>query len=496
MPLQAGNAAAAAVLGRADAALAWHRATGQGLPWGRPRREVLLLALVAVAALSPSFALNSQDVSRLCLTNALRDGRVSNDPCLGTTFAVDRASYGGHFYSDKAPGMSVLQVPSAVAVDLPKDIYRWPLEGWQIWAIRVLSSGIALLVAAFLVGRICEGLAPGCGGMSLVTFALGTLVAPFGAANFGHVTAGTLGLAAFALAWSRRPLPAGLAAGAAVCVEYQSALIAVVLVGYAALHGLRHLRAFALGVLPGAALLALYDWAAFGAPWRLSYRYVAEEFQAEQSGGFFGIHLPNGHAVREVFVGDGGLLLVSPVVAAAAYGLVLLGRRHRAEALACGLVVLAFVALNCGYYYPYGGRSPGPRFLLPALPFLALGLGPAFAARFRLTAVLAALSLVPMTALTLTWANGAPAGSIWGALEDLVRARGDSWLAQTLTSNVFDQVDWLSRRHAAELVALAAFAAFAVALATAATSSRPTWLPRGSARARRLLRRASPGSPT
>ena len=44
-----------------------------------------------------------------------------------------------------------------------------------------------------------------------------------------------------------------------------------------------------------------------------------------------------------------------------------------------------YILANCGYFQPYGGDSPGPRFLAVALPFLALGLANAFAWRPRAT---------------------------------------------------------------------------------------------------------------
>jgi hypothetical protein len=87
---------------------------------------VLLLVLVAVAALTPLYPLGAQDVSRVCLTRAMLHGHLYDDACLGTTFAVDRAAYGGHYYSDKAPGMSALEIPGALVTHIP-NVTEWPL---------------------------------------------------------------------------------------------------------------------------------------------------------------------------------------------------------------------------------------------------------------------------------------------------------------------------------------------------------------------------------
>src|SRR5262249_4775568 len=83
----------------------------------------------------------------------------------------------------------------------------------RLWAVRVLTSGLAFLLCAFLVGRISEGLAPGRGAAALVTFALGTIMAPVAPTGLAHDSAALLGFGAFALAWRRRPLLAGLAGG-------------------------------------------------------------------------------------------------------------------------------------------------------------------------------------------------------------------------------------------------------------------------------------------
>ena len=47
---------------------------------------------------------------------------------------------------------------------------------------------------------------------------------------------------------------------------------------------------------------------------------------------------------------------------------------HRAEANTILAIAAAYFIYNSGYWLPFGGGTPGPRFLIPALPFVALGL--------------------------------------------------------------------------------------------------------------------------
>ena len=146
--------------------------------------------------------------------------------------------------------------------------------------------------------------------------------------TFDHVTAGALGFAAFLVAWRRRPGLAGLLAGAALTVEYETGIIVAVLALYVARGGMRPIVRYVLGVLPGAVLLGAYDWAAFGSPLHPSYRYVANGYAAAQATGLFGITLPRWHSTAQVLFGDRGILVAAPVLPAALFGLVLLARRQ------------------------------------------------------------------------------------------------------------------------------------------------------------------------
>jgi hypothetical protein len=119
--------------------------------------------------------------------------------------------------------------------------------------------------------------------------------------------------------------------------------------------------------------------------------------------GFFGITAPEFGTAAELLFSARGLLTLTPVLAAAAYGLWLAGRRgRRDEALTAAAVGLVYLLWNSGYWTPFGGGSPGPRFLVPVLPFLALGLASAWRARPALTAALTVPSVVMMLAATLT----------------------------------------------------------------------------------------------
>jgi hypothetical protein len=442
--------------------------TRSPLAWARPRHEFVLLLLVALAALTPVDIVNTQDASHFCLARALAAGRLDIEPCAGG--ASDIAFYGGYIYSNKAPGMSVIALPAVEAVGLPGST-SWTSTGdLRLWLVRVLTSGVAFVICAFLLGRIAEGLNPGSGGFVLVASGLGTFLAPFAATGFDHVTTAAFGFGAFVLAWGRRPALAGLAAGIAYAVEYEAAAILVLVGVYVALLGRRRLGRYLVGALPPVALSAAYSWAAFDRPWRIPQHYDLFSFPGvNPAAGILGIQVPRLTSIRLLFVGDRGLLVVTPIVLMGAAGLWLLYRRgFRAEALLCAAVAVAFIIGEAGYGDPYGGTSAGPRYLIPALPFLAVGLAPAFARWRRLTIVLAVASIAASLVLTLTWAQSGFQGNhyrdtVWGEIARTIWHHSGSRLTVDLAENV---VDWagVSASYGALVVGTCAVAALSLSL--------------------------------
>lgn len=371
-------------------------------------RHGLVVLLVALAALPPISLAGPQDRTRYELTRHI----VLFDTISLEHTLFDRAVYQGHTYSDKAPGMSFFAIPwfeLERAGGIAKPPVQWHDEGdSSLWLMRVLTSGLLFLLAVTALSVVGDRIVTGTGPLTAALFGVATLAAPLAPTFFEHDAGGALAITSFALlvlGRGRRALAAaGVLAGAATCFDYSTGLIALALLGYCVYAHRRRVTWFLAGVLPPALALGAYNWAAFDSPFRLSYRYVRNAYAERQRAGFFGIGHPTAHGLWDVLAGPRGLLVWSPICLAAGVGLWLLWRRgRRAEALVASLVTVAFVFVDAGYFLPYGGGSPGPRFLAPALPFLMLGL-PAALERFRRpTLALGLLSVVTMSVQALSW---------------------------------------------------------------------------------------------
>jgi hypothetical protein len=374
----------------------------------RYRYEWLVLLLVALSSLAVVNVANPQDTTRYELTrHVVLRHTVTLEPDL-----FDRAVYRGRTYSDKAPGMSFLAIPAYEVerlLGIARAPYDWTGKGdLSLWGIRVATSGLLFLFAGLLLGRAAESLVSGTGAATFAVFGTGTLAASLAPTLFEHDAAAFFAIAGFLLAWRQcRPLPlflSGLALGIGVLFQYAVATIVLAVAVYVAVRDWRRVVWFLLGGIPALLALGAYNRVAFGSAFHLSYRYVANRYSELQHGGFFGIGIPRRAGLVDVLVGDRGLLVFSPVLIAAAVGLVLMWRRaYRAEAAVAAVVTLVFVLADAAYFIPYGGNSPGPRFAVPALPFLILGLPFAFQRFPRATVGLALVSCVLTTVDSLTW---------------------------------------------------------------------------------------------
>src|SRR5262249_40132434 len=135
-------------------------------------------------------------------------------------------------------------------------------------------------------------------------------------------------------------------------------------------------------------------------PFHLSYAYVSDEAFSGQHQGFFGITTPHLDSLWSTLVFPRGLLMESPFLLLAPLGLIRWWRASRAataappalklwlrttwatlqapgapEALVAVAVVALYPLAISSYFLPMAGENlPGPRLLVPLLPFACLAL--------------------------------------------------------------------------------------------------------------------------
>jgi hypothetical protein len=409
--------------------------------------------------------------------------------------AKDEAWVNHHFYSVKAPGLAAITLPEYLAVNAvdaqslarqaadnarstahdhwhshaPPKYFGFNAERADrvqgvvaqntpmVWALTLLGAVLPAVGLLLLVRWAGDRVEPGFGTAAAVTLGLGTIVMTFGAEYFSHVASATLGFGAFALLMREREgreriglvALAGLLAGLAFCFEYPLALLAAVLFGYALARPGRLRRGLAYGfaAAAGVAPALIYNLWSLGSPLRFAYSYAVavpgrsgHAVLGLNSGGFFGITAPRPGAAIDLLLSGRGLITLTPVLVMGIVGAVLMRRRgRRAEAAVIGAVTVIYLLYNSGYWQPLGGGTPGPRFLIPVLPFLALGLAPAYRRFPAITLGLAIPSALAMLAAALTYPLLGDTGTatwiswLWeGSLEHtLLTAFGvtNAWLA-------------------------------------------------------------------
>ena len=256
-------------------------------------------------------------------------------------------------------------------------------------------------------------------------------------------------------------------AGLAVVVEFPLAVVALVLGLYAAA-GSRPVRrgaSYAAGVLVGVLPLLAYNTWAFGSPTTLGYTNALKQpvgsdapVVGANAEGFYGVGLPDVRAALSLLVSEKGLMIVTPLAVVGLVGLPLLWRSgRRPETLVCTAIPSLFLAYNAAYYLPFGGQAPGPRFLIPAMPFLALPLALALKAR---PLVVAGVGVASTAVMALATIAGPLTGVEYGIGTWLDRL-GSADLVETLPGRLGLGPEWLAALPFAILIVVALVLALA-----------------------------------
>lgn len=379
------------------------------LPAGGSEREALrrlswLLAALLLVAYGYHWrvdaAVSWNVATRLGLIRAVFHDRSLQLRAADAAVTGDKAEYppgSGRFYCDKpvgaqVPGLAGYAVGYAVAALVSTDPGQRDRAATALatWA----AAGLPTLILALFMLPLLRTLAGDLPRAVVVTLAycLATLAFPYSTVLYGHQPAAALGMlgfiAAFAAVGARgsdglaqrnpvRPalaLVAGLLAGWAMVTEFPAGMVFLIIGAYAARAGWRTALLYLLGAIPPITLQLAYNWACFESPFRFGYMF---EHRAEFSEAGSWVHLPRLDALWGLtFSPEKGLLVMSPFLLAAAWGLgsMLRDRRWRAEGLVCAAVSAGYLLYNAGHYMWEGGYCFGPRHLVVMLPFLCTGL--------------------------------------------------------------------------------------------------------------------------
>jgi hypothetical protein len=333
-----------------------------------------LLALIVIPVF-PHFV-SPNEMTRWATAAAIVENRTfeitSLLPLLGGNAFEDASEVGGRVYSNKAPGAALIGLPAYAVARLITGPPSAATMRMTANAMRLLAATLPLLLLAWTMKRAAKRLAAQNERIDVTVLALlfGTPLFAYGLLNFSHALTAAALFSAWAMLFVEpHDYAAGALIGLATISEYPCAIAGIVLIACA----WRRAPRIVAGGLPFALGLAIYNKLLFGSIFALSSGNERNaQFRSMAREGLFGIGLPDPMTLLRLLVDPSrGLFVFAPILIVA---LVALPRARRAlptEAfLALALVPIALIIFYSGYPNWHGGWSVGPRYLVPAIPFL------------------------------------------------------------------------------------------------------------------------------
>lgn len=296
----------------------------------------------------------------------------------------DWAESNGAFYSNKAPGVSLLGVVPYYAIYhlerkanlRPRTPHNTVVNAYLLnLFISVFWNSIAALMLIRRLPRLGLYSEQGALAVALV-YSLATLVLPFGCSEWGHTTAAafiTLGILSLLDETAAGAVLAGFWFGAAMLTEYIAG-VSLLLGGCFALWSpgrLKQACRFALGAAPPVLALLAYQKICFGAYLALAPSLSNPIFlRPDRTAGLFGV--PNLEAAwRILFENDRGLFFQNPILMLSAAGaLSWYGTRRRAFVVLATSNIVVYLASISAMDQWSGGATTSMRYMIVALPFM------------------------------------------------------------------------------------------------------------------------------
>jgi hypothetical protein len=318
----------------------------------------------------------------------------------GTT--ADVSPSGAHYYSNKAPGSSMLALPGYLAQKGLTALIagRAPTLAAVTWMCRVTTGILPTLLFLWLLWGFLRRFAPEpqVRRLVLVAYGLGSMAMTYSLLFISHqiaaiCVAGAWIIAIQTVSGERSPRwmwLSGFLLGAAPLMDYQAAFaglpvavhVLYLLVrrerarpgdGSLARSVLRTTGAAAAGAALPVAMLLVYHYLCFGSPLRTGYD-ASQTFAHFHQQGFLGITALRWAAfVGSTVAPDNGLVFFSPWLLLALPGVWLLARtggEQRSYAVVAVSVAAIYLLFISSINFWRGGWQLGPRYITAMLPFM------------------------------------------------------------------------------------------------------------------------------
>ncbi len=346
---------------------------------------IIFIILITISlSIAPNFGGVNQS-SRFDLTKAIvLDHTFQIDKYVSNT--EDWSKFDGHYYSNKAPGSSMLAaIPYFALTIIDKIIGNDSYSeskylSFCIFFVTIIPFILILILTNSWLTKF--QISNDHKNNIIFVMGFGSLATIFSTMFWGHVTSAFFIFASFYFFFvKKRGVLQGLFIGLAVLTEYTSALLIPILLILNFKEKKKELVLFLLGGLLPFLIFIYYHKIAFGGYFSLAPAFGNPVFGSDQKSSLSVFSFPSLKVFYELLLGfKRGIFIIVPVSALAIYGIVKQIKcncsiEDKKLAYSVGISFILFILFNVSFVQGWnGGWASGPRYLVPVFPLVYLGL--------------------------------------------------------------------------------------------------------------------------